>query len=42
MPVVTETRTEELLAFIAERYGIYRRKTAGEPKPWTDEPILQT
>jgi hypothetical protein len=28
-------------AFVAEREAIRRRKEAGEPKPWTDDPVLQ-
>jgi hypothetical protein len=34
-------RIKELLAFVVERHHIYRRKTAGQPKPWTTWPILQ-
>lgn len=35
-------RTEELFAFIKERDSIFRKKEAGLPKPWTDDPILQS
>lgn len=34
-------RVKELFAFIRERHRIYIRKYAGEPKPWTKDPILQ-
>jgi hypothetical protein len=34
-------RTDELFSFIKERHAIYRRRTAGKPKPWTTNPILQ-
>lgn len=27
--------------WVAERHAIYLRRKAGEPKPWTDDPILQ-
>lgn len=28
-------------SFITERHAIYLRRTAGEPKPWTQDPILR-
>jgi hypothetical protein len=34
-------RTDDLFAFIKERYAILRRRQAGSPKPWTQDPILQ-
>ena len=34
-------RTEDLFAFIKERYAILKRRQAGLPKPWTQDPILQ-
>jgi hypothetical protein len=34
-------RTKELFAFMRERYAIFLKKEAGEPKPWTADPILQ-
>lgn len=34
-------RHRELLAFIRERHKIYVKKSAGEPKPWTSDEILQ-
>ena len=34
-------RTKELFAFIKERHAIYIRRAAGQPKPWTRDPILQ-
>jgi len=36
-----EMRTRDLLGFIVGRHEIYRRKKRGEPKPWTDDAILQ-
>lgn len=35
-------RTRELFDFIRERHRIYQRKQAGDPKPWTNDPILQS
>ncbi len=35
-------RTEELFRWIAERHAIYEAKAAGYPKPWTNDPILQS
>ena len=34
-------RVKELFAFMKERQSIYDKKTAGKPKPWTKDPILQ-
>lgn len=34
-------RTKDLFKFIKERHRIYERKSAGLPKPWTTDPILQ-
>jgi hypothetical protein len=34
-------RVKELFAFIRERHAIYERRAAGEPKPWTEDPILR-
>jgi hypothetical protein len=34
-------RTQELLAFMAERHEIHRRRQRGEPKPWTRNPNLR-
>jgi hypothetical protein len=34
-------RTADVLAFIVERHAIYRRKLAGQDKPFTTDPILQ-
>src|SRR5262245_11963223 len=34
-------RTNDLSEFIAERHAIYLRRKAGQPKPWTQDPILQ-
>lgn len=33
---------ERFVHWIGERHRIYERRAAGEPKPWTDDPILQT
>jgi hypothetical protein len=32
---------ERLIDFIVERHAIYERRRAGQPKPWTADPILQ-
>ena len=34
-------RTNDLFAFIKERYAILQRRQQGLPKPWTQDPILQ-
>jgi len=34
-------RIKELVAFMVERHSVYLNKTAGLPKPWTNDPILQ-
>jgi hypothetical protein len=31
----------ELMYFIKERHNVYCRRTAGKPKPWTEDKILQ-
>ena len=33
--------TENFIAFVKERHAIYMRRYSGQPKPWTDDPILQ-
>ena len=33
-------QTESLLYFIAERLAVQHKKDAGEPRPWTNDPIL--
>ena len=33
-------QTEALLYFIAERLAVQHKKDAGEPRPWTNDPIL--
>jgi len=33
--------TDRFLYWIEERHNIYLRKEAGEPKPWTDDEVLQ-
>lgn len=35
-------RTKELFAFIKERHNIYTKRQAGQPKPWTKDPILRS
>lgn len=35
-------RTKELFYWIKERYSISQKKAAGKPKPWTNDPILQS
>ena len=35
-------RTDDLFAFIQERYAILKRRQQGFPKPWTQDPILQS
>jgi P4 family phage/plasmid primase-like protien len=37
-----EAAVERLFAFACERHRIYLKRQAGEPKPWTNDPILQT
>lgn len=32
----------EFIAFIKERHAVYTRRMAGEPGPWTDDPILRS
>lgn len=32
---------KRLVAFIGERHAIYNRRTAGQAKPWTEDPILR-
>jgi len=34
-------RIEDLFAFMKERYQIFLNRTAGKPKPWTQDRILQ-
>jgi hypothetical protein len=33
---------DRLVAFVKERQNIYERRMAGQPKPWTDDQILQS
>jgi hypothetical protein len=32
---------EDFFGFINERHRVFLKKEAGEPKPWTDDPVLQ-
>lgn len=34
-------RVKELFNFIRERHAVYERRMAGQPKPWTTDPVLQ-
>lgn len=34
-------RTNELFHFIKERHSIYKKRLLGQPKPWTEDTILQ-
>lgn len=40
-PVRKPVPGEQLFAYMVERESIRRRKEAGEPGPWTDDPILR-
>ncbi len=40
-PVRKPVPGEQLFAYMIERENIRRRKEAGEPGPWTDDPILR-
>ena len=35
------SRFNAFFAFVLERHNIYLRRTAGKPKPWTADPLLQ-
>jgi hypothetical protein len=35
-------RTEDLFRFVSERYAVLQRREQGLPKPWTQDPILQS
>jgi hypothetical protein len=35
-------RTEDLFRFVSERYAVLQRRKQGLPKPWTQDPILQS
>jgi alpha-glutamyl/putrescinyl thymine pyrophosphorylase clade 1 len=35
-------RSAEVFAWIRERHAVYGRKLAGEAKPWTQDPIIQS
>lgn len=34
-------RLSEIAAFMAERHSIYQKRAAGQPAPWTEDPILR-
>ena len=40
-PIYAFKRFEEFVNFVVERHRIYRRREAGEPRPWTGDPILR-
>lgn len=35
-------RVADLMKFASERHLIYKRREAGQPKPWTKDKILRT
>jgi alpha-glutamyl/putrescinyl thymine pyrophosphorylase clade 1 len=35
-------RTQDLFNFVQERYAVLQRRQAGLPKPWTQDPIIQS
>ena len=35
-------RTDDLFRFVRERHAIWERRLVGQPKPWTQDPILQS
>lgn len=37
-----KAKIQEFFRFIEERHSIYDRRSAGQPWPWTTDPILQT
>ena len=41
MPKLASGTVEEFFDFVRERISIYNRRAAGQPWPWTDDPILQ-
>lgn len=38
---MNQKNVNKLFAFILERHSVWVKKTAGAPKPWTTDPILQ-
>lgn len=36
-----KSNVDDFVSFITERHRIYLRRAAGQPPPWTDDPILQ-
>lgn len=38
---MADVRTKELFYVAQERQAVYERRSAGKPRPWTDDPILQ-
>lgn len=41
-PWIDEAAYDKLLYWIRERYNIYLNRLRGEPKPWTEDKVLQT
>lgn len=39
--IMDTPRVDEMAAFMAERHRIYLRRKAGEPGPWTEDPVLR-
>lgn len=35
-------RVDDLMRFVKERHAIWKRRADGKPKPWTQDPILQS
>lgn len=40
--VIAEANAKKFFADARERHNIYLKKSAGLPKPWTDDPIMQS
>ena len=39
--MIPEDRINDFFAYARKRHEIYLKRKAGEPPPWTDDPILQ-
>lgn len=39
--IVDSSKIEDFWKFINDRHAIYLKRKAGEPKPWSDDPIFQ-
>jgi hypothetical protein len=40
--MINYLRTHLLLYWVAERESVRKKKEAGEPKPWSDDPVFRT